>query len=141
MQHVNVPVPSPKKDEVLLKLEAISLNPVDWKIQKGMLRPFMPRKLPYIPGESILPMLLIFDVLQPWYGFCGHFSYSVCNLPKQNGLICVLLKFWSILCFTSISTQLNLGPLSLPESRHLTCSAVLWQFREALSCSMLSLIW
>lgn len=49
-QHVQVPVPSPKANEVLLKLEATSLNPVDWKIQKGMIRPFLPRKFPCIPG-------------------------------------------------------------------------------------------
>ncbi|MCL7039766.1 hypothetical protein MKW94_016586 [Papaver nudicaule] len=34
----------------LIKLEAISINPVDWKIQKGALRPIMPRKFPYISG-------------------------------------------------------------------------------------------
>ncbi|KAI4331752.1 hypothetical protein L6164_016709 [Bauhinia variegata] len=50
LKHVEVPVPTPKKNEVLLKVEATSINPVDWKIQKGMLRPlFLPRKFPYIP--------------------------------------------------------------------------------------------
>jgi NADPH:quinone reductase-like Zn-dependent oxidoreductase len=52
-QHVEVPVPTPKKDELLLKLEATSLNPLDWKIQKGVMRPFAPRKFPYIPGNSL----------------------------------------------------------------------------------------
>ena len=54
MQHAEVPVPAPAKDEVLLKLEAASLNPVDWKIQKGMLRPLFPRKFPHIPGNQLL---------------------------------------------------------------------------------------
>ncbi|KAI4324160.1 hypothetical protein L6164_023720 [Bauhinia variegata] len=54
LKHVEVPVPTPKKNEVLLKVEATSLNPVDWKIQKGMLRPlFLPRKFPHIPGTDI----------------------------------------------------------------------------------------
>ncbi|XP_075647929.1 chloroplast envelope quinone oxidoreductase homolog [Castanea sativa] len=53
LKHVEVPVPIPKKDELLLKLEATSLNPVDWKIQKGLLRPFMPRKFPHIPGTDV----------------------------------------------------------------------------------------
>ncbi|KAF8402145.1 hypothetical protein HHK36_013097 [Tetracentron sinense] len=52
LKHVEVPVPAPKKDEVLVKLEAASLNPIDWKIQKGMLRPVMPRKFPYIPVDT-----------------------------------------------------------------------------------------
>lgn len=51
LQHVEVPIPTPKNDEVLLKLEAIGLNPADWKVQKGMLRPLLPRKFPYIPGN------------------------------------------------------------------------------------------
>ncbi|KAJ4957084.1 hypothetical protein NE237_013867 [Protea cynaroides] len=53
LKHVEVPVPAPKKDEVLLKLDARSLNPVDWKIQKGMLRPLFPGKFPYIPATDI----------------------------------------------------------------------------------------
>ncbi|KAK1305375.1 hypothetical protein QJS10_CPB11g01522 [Acorus calamus] len=53
LKHVDVPIPSPKKDEVLLKLEASSINPVDWKIQKGMLRPFLPRKFPFIPVSDV----------------------------------------------------------------------------------------
>ncbi|KAJ6797884.1 putative quinone-oxidoreductase-like protein, chloroplastic [Iris pallida] len=52
-QHAEVPIPSPKKDEVLLKLEAASINPIDWKIQKGMLRPFMPPKFPFIPVHDV----------------------------------------------------------------------------------------
>ncbi|KAF5470228.1 hypothetical protein F2P56_010753 [Juglans regia] len=53
LKHVEVPVPTPGKDELLLKLEATSLNAVDWKIQKGIMRPFLPRKFPYIPGEVV----------------------------------------------------------------------------------------
>ncbi|XP_020690874.2 chloroplast envelope quinone oxidoreductase homolog [Dendrobium catenatum] len=51
--HVEVPVPSPKKDEVLLKLEAASLNPVDWKTQKGNLRPLFPPRFPFIPVTDV----------------------------------------------------------------------------------------
>uniref|UniRef100_A0A453BTU5 Uncharacterized protein n=1 Tax=Aegilops tauschii subsp. strangulata TaxID=200361 RepID=A0A453BTU5_AEGTS len=51
MQHVEVPVPSAKKNEVLLKLQAATINPVDWKIQKGDMRPLLPRRLPFIPGN------------------------------------------------------------------------------------------
>ncbi|KAG8640376.1 chloroplast envelope quinone oxidoreductase homolog [Manihot esculenta] len=53
LKHVEVPVPTPQKDEILLKLEATSLNPIDWKIQKGMLRPLLPRKFPHIPGTDL----------------------------------------------------------------------------------------
>ncbi|KAL3716162.1 hypothetical protein ACJRO7_007861 [Eucalyptus globulus] len=53
LKHVDVPVPAPKKDEVLLKLEAISVNPYDWRMQKGMMRPFLPRKFPQIPASDV----------------------------------------------------------------------------------------
>ncbi|TYI73081.1 hypothetical protein E1A91_D07G105900v1 [Gossypium mustelinum] len=53
LKHVEVPIPSPNKDEMLLKLDAISLNPVDWKIQEGVLRPFLPRKFPCIPASDV----------------------------------------------------------------------------------------
>ncbi|KAK7258252.1 hypothetical protein RIF29_32829 [Crotalaria pallida] len=54
VKHVEVPVPTPKKDELLLKLEATSINPIDWKIQKGVLRPFfIPRRFPHIPCTDV----------------------------------------------------------------------------------------
>ncbi|KAB5521376.1 hypothetical protein DKX38_025695 [Salix brachista] len=53
LKHVEVPVPSAKKDEVLIKVEAASLNPYDLNIQKGVARPFLPRSFPYIPGIDI----------------------------------------------------------------------------------------
>ncbi|KAK1318100.1 hypothetical protein QJS10_CPB04g01283 [Acorus calamus] len=53
LKHVEIPIPSPKQDELLLKLEAASLNPVDWKIQSGFLKPFQPRKFPFIPATNV----------------------------------------------------------------------------------------
>ncbi|WJX43506.1 hypothetical protein P8452_30593 [Trifolium repens] len=54
LKHVEVPIPTPKANEVLLKLEATSINPVDWKIQKGLLRPILlPRKFPHIPCTDV----------------------------------------------------------------------------------------
>ncbi|TXG59363.1 hypothetical protein EZV62_013936 [Acer yangbiense] len=58
LKHVDVPIPTPNKDEVLVKLEATSINPFDWKVQKGMIRPLLPRKFPHIPGKSISPLVL-----------------------------------------------------------------------------------
>ncbi|MBA0639614.1 hypothetical protein Goklo_022642, partial [Gossypium klotzschianum] len=55
LKHVEAPIPTPNKDEILLKLDAISLNPVDWKIQEGVLRPFLPRKFPCIPDWPVRP--------------------------------------------------------------------------------------
>ncbi|CAK8575318.1 unnamed protein product [Lathyrus sativus] len=54
LKHVEIPVPTPKTNEVLLKVEAASINPIDWKIQKGDLRAlFMPRKFPNTPCTDV----------------------------------------------------------------------------------------
>ncbi|CAM8888323.1 unnamed protein product [Rhodiola kirilowii] len=53
LKHVEVPIPVPKKGEVLVKIEAVSINPVDWKIQKGEIKPLFPRKFPHIPGTDL----------------------------------------------------------------------------------------
>ncbi|CAM6061011.1 unnamed protein product [Sphagnum tenellum] len=53
MQLVDVPVPKPKKGEVLVKFEAAGVNTVDWKIQGGLLKHILPLKFPHIPGTDI----------------------------------------------------------------------------------------
>ncbi|KAG9446059.1 hypothetical protein H6P81_012187 [Aristolochia fimbriata] len=53
LKHVELPVPSPKKDEVLIKLEASAINPIDWKIQDGVMKPFAPSKFPHVPVTDI----------------------------------------------------------------------------------------
>ncbi|GAY34901.1 hypothetical protein CUMW_284710 [Citrus unshiu] len=75
LKHVELSVPTPSKDEVLLKLEATALNPVDWKVQKGQLRPFLPRKFPCIPGILVLP--LIFCELESFNNFCPSRTFDV----------------------------------------------------------------
>ncbi|KAM0899843.1 hypothetical protein ACQ4PT_021039 [Festuca glaucescens] len=52
LKYVEIPVPSLKKDEVLIKVEAASINPADCRIQKGLLRPFLP-KFPFIPVTDV----------------------------------------------------------------------------------------
>lgn len=53
LKHAEAPVPAPLKDEVLIKVEASTINPIDSKIQGGMLRPILPRKFPFIPTTDI----------------------------------------------------------------------------------------
>ncbi|XP_052151473.1 quinone-oxidoreductase QR1, chloroplastic-like [Oryza glaberrima] len=52
LKFVEIPVPSVKKDEVLVKVEAASINQSDLMTQKGMMRPFHP-KFPFIPVNNV----------------------------------------------------------------------------------------
>ncbi|KAF0894294.1 hypothetical protein E2562_038118 [Oryza meyeriana var. granulata] len=51
LKFVEIPVPKLKKDSVLIKVEAASINQADWMVQKGMMRPFHP-KFPFIPVNN-----------------------------------------------------------------------------------------
>ena len=43
------PIPTPGPTDVLVKVVAVALNPVDWKIQKGPYD-FFAKSYPFIPG-------------------------------------------------------------------------------------------
>lgn len=49
----DVPRPIPSPDQVLVKLTASSVNPVDWKLHNGSFRFVMPVKMPSIPGFDL----------------------------------------------------------------------------------------
>ena len=64
-QHVEVPIPSPKKGEVLIRMEATSINVADLRFQNGIARPFLPRRFPFISGNM--------QIAEPCCA-AGHFS-------------------------------------------------------------------
>jgi NADPH:quinone reductase-like Zn-dependent oxidoreductase len=45
--------PRPGPGEVLVKVRAAGVNPVDWKIAAGQVRPFLPKRFPWIPGGDV----------------------------------------------------------------------------------------
>jgi NADPH:quinone reductase-like Zn-dependent oxidoreductase len=71
----NVPVPQPKEREVLIRVHAAGVNPIDWKLRAGQLQQYMPVELPYIPGydvagtvEAVGPNVSEFTVGQAVFG-------------------------------------------------------------------------
>lgn len=48
-----VPVPTPARGEVRIRVHAASVNPIDWKIRAGMLKRNYGVTLPYIPGRDV----------------------------------------------------------------------------------------
>jgi NADPH:quinone reductase-like Zn-dependent oxidoreductase len=53
LQYEDVPPPEPGPDEVLVKVGAISVNPIDWKIRSGAAKDRMPLKFPAILGRDV----------------------------------------------------------------------------------------
>ena len=48
-----LPDPRPQADEVLVRVRAAGVNPVDWKICQGQLRFILHPKFPFVPGGDI----------------------------------------------------------------------------------------
>lgn len=53
MKFEDIPQPVPKDDEVLVRVHAMGVNPVDWKIREGHVRRMMDIPLPAIPGGDL----------------------------------------------------------------------------------------
>jgi NADPH:quinone reductase-like Zn-dependent oxidoreductase len=49
----DIPVPVPAADEVLIKIYATSVNPIDWKIREGERKEKIPSKLPLTLGWDV----------------------------------------------------------------------------------------
>lgn len=59
---VEVPIPQPGEGQVLIKVCAAGVNPVDWKFRAGFAKQFRPLSMPWIPG---LEAAGVIEVLGP----------------------------------------------------------------------------
>jgi len=53
MRYEEAPIPSYAADEILIRVVASSVNPVDWKIRHGHLREMITYPMPFIPGWDV----------------------------------------------------------------------------------------
>src|SRR5271154_2402424 len=53
LSYEEVETPRPGSGEVLVRIAATSLNPIDWKLRSGAMREFIPLELPTIPGYDL----------------------------------------------------------------------------------------
>lgn len=49
----NLPDPTPAPNELLVRVHAASVNPIDWKIARGKVKLILPYKLPLILGSDV----------------------------------------------------------------------------------------
>jgi len=76
-ERINRPVP--QAGEVLVRVLAAGVNPVDWQIRQGLLQEMFPVQFPYIPGgdlagivEEVGPLVTTFEKGQAVYGYTGY---------------------------------------------------------------------
>lgn len=53
LKYEEAPQPQPGPDEVLIRVHAAGVNPVDWKVREGHLKDFIQYTLPLIPGWDV----------------------------------------------------------------------------------------
>src|SRR6516225_464851 len=53
MKFRKLPVPTPGPNEILLKVKAAGINPVDWKIREGLYPAIKSDMLPYVLGSDV----------------------------------------------------------------------------------------
>jgi NADPH:quinone reductase-like Zn-dependent oxidoreductase len=53
LEALEVTKPNPGPGEVLLRVAAAGVNPADWALRSGQLRPFVRLKFPFVPGSDI----------------------------------------------------------------------------------------
>ncbi len=75
--------PEPREGEVLVRVFAAGVNPVDWKIRAGFLKDFMPATFPYVPGadlagvvEKVGPGVTTFQPGQEVFGRGSRGTYT-----------------------------------------------------------------
>src|ERR1700757_4872519 len=53
LKYENAPRPIPQASELLIRVHAAGVNPIDWKVREGHMKDFWPHKLPLILGWDL----------------------------------------------------------------------------------------
>ncbi|CAJ37679.1 predicted NADPH:quinone reductase (alcohol dehydrogenase superfamily) [Methanocella arvoryzae MRE50] len=53
LRYEDVPKPEARSGEVLIRVKATGVNPIDWKIRAGYMKEFFQKMLPLIPGGDV----------------------------------------------------------------------------------------
>ncbi|HSM85293.1 MAG TPA: NADP-dependent oxidoreductase, partial [Candidatus Limnocylindrales bacterium] len=82
--------PRPNDEEVLVRIRAAGVNPVDWKIRAGQMRQFIPKSFPFTLGQDLAGEITEtgknvtqFKAGDEVFGF-GSGSYAEYAVARQN---------------------------------------------------------
>lgn len=85
--------PEPQPNEVLIRVQAAGVNPLDWKIRSGYMREVFPMPLPFTPGmdvagtvEAIGADVKAFQVGQAVYGELTMGAYAEFAIASQDAI-------------------------------------------------------
>ena len=53
LKYEDAPRPKPQAGEVLVRVHAAGVNPIDWKVREGHMKDFWPHKFPLILGWDL----------------------------------------------------------------------------------------
>ena len=88
-----IPQPEPQEGEVLVRVYAAGVNPMDWKFRSGLIKAFMPSTFPYVPGadlagivEKVGPGVTVFQPGQEVFGRSSNGSYAQYSIAPANAL-------------------------------------------------------
>src|SRR2546426_5270626 len=78
-----IPCPEPQPGEVLVRVYATGVLPIEWKIRQGAFHAFNPATFPYIPGsafagvvEEVGPLITTFQTGQAVFGRSTNGTYA-----------------------------------------------------------------
>ncbi len=88
-----IPQPEPQEGEVLVRVYAAGVNPVDWKLRAGWMKNFRPSTFPYVPGadlagvvEKVGSGVTSFQPGQEVFGRSSQGSYTEYGIAPANAL-------------------------------------------------------
>src|SRR5436309_13582836 len=88
-----IPQPEPQEGEVLVRVYAAGVNPVDWKLRAGWMKNFWPSTFPYVPGadlagvvEKVGSGVTSFQAGQEVFGRSSQGSYTEYGIAPANTL-------------------------------------------------------
>src|SRR5438067_11546270 len=86
LQYEDAPRPQPQAGEVLVRVHAAGVNPIDWKVREGHMKDFWPHKFPLILGWDLSGVV---EELGPGPAAAGRFKIGdeVYSLPIVSQLI------------------------------------------------------